>query len=686
VYIHSQSVGSWALREVRHFQLEEPVAAYRSYRWRIKTSADGNTSIGEIRVYGAPPSDLLSNASVGGGGGFSGGGASGGSPAGAIAAGGGGGSHNAGRNQANSAGEDGNVGHGSVTLTLLSVDPRQHDPSSWMLLGAPTRGGPWTTLDSRTGFEVTSNRRPAWTAAFTASRTEAAQTVSQRRLATVSATSTSVDGGNIAAMQLSPAGATGRFGPSSTAIIRAFYTPSKWFRLFGGLGGMRFEVEGSGVQAWRVPQTGSYRITCRGAQGGSLNDNENGGRGAVMSGTFELRQGQTLRFLVGQRGQSDDAHQMSGGGGTFVISVSDDDDGLLMVAGGGGAFGPGDASSSAQVGARRVQTCHASIGRNGAYGRSTENTFLAPGGVDGEDGVSNDNENTGGGGGGGYLQGYLVRGGVGDPKIGSVDGSFGGGGHGGSSGSWGSTGGGGGYSGGGGTVGSSVAAIGLGGGGGSYNAGLYQDNREGLSIGHGSITVQLVNDRDPEANAGLMDALGLPKAVAAYSLRRLYGSYRGPVIRVLCGDGGEGNPVFMSDGTAEVVHTSWDTADGRRQGREGGWKVSASTVLSSGVPAWKGFNKTAVDDNDCWHSANTLSASNPEWLSIQYPVPVVLRSYSITARNGTTSIWYPTSWVIQGSNERDETVAAAGPVGRTWNRSGERRLGLRGSSVGTRRA
>jgi len=77
----------------------------------------------------------------------------------------------------------------------------------------------------------------------------------------------------------------------------------------------------------------------------------------------------------------------------------------------------------------------------------------------------------------------------------------------------------------------------------------------------------------------------------------------------------------------------------------------SSASSNNGNPASNAFNKTNVDGNDGWHSADgTISASTPQWIQIQVPQPTIVTSYSITSRVATTYVNYPTQWRLQGSN------------------------------------
>jgi len=118
------------------------------------------------------------------------------------------------------------------------------------------------------------------------------------------------------AITFTPCGATGRDGPTQSQCDLEH-------------GDDVVTVEG-GIQTWLVPTTGTYLIEVFGAQGGG----GNGGRGARMSGYFDLTEGTVLDILVGQQGASNGGCS-SGGGGSFVSTEEQP----LIVAGGGGGGG-----------------------------------------------------------------------------------------------------------------------------------------------------------------------------------------------------------------------------------------------------------------------------------------------------------------------------------------------------------
>ena len=95
----------------------------------------------------------------------------------------------------------------------------------------------------------------------------------------------------------------------------------------------------SGIQQWTVPYTSEYRIEAIGAAGGYVWKSNNGqyrGRGARMTGTFNLSKGEIIQILVGHEGAISNYNYVSGGGGgTFVVRGSNTS---LIVAGGGGGI------------------------------------------------------------------------------------------------------------------------------------------------------------------------------------------------------------------------------------------------------------------------------------------------------------------------------------------------------------
>lgn len=69
-----------------------------------------------------------------------------------------------------------------------------------------------------------------------------------------------------------------------------------------------------------IPLSAHYRITARGAKAAD-GQNRTGGKGAIISGTFSLKQGDILIFLCG--GMSQRHEYSSGGGGGSFVALND---------------------------------------------------------------------------------------------------------------------------------------------------------------------------------------------------------------------------------------------------------------------------------------------------------------------------------------------------------------------------
>lgn len=110
-----------------------------------------------------------------------------------------------------------------------------------------------------------------------------------------------------------------------------------------------YNFEGQSKQ-YTVPYTGLYTIDALGAQGKSYGS-YTGGYGGSVTGTFWLRKGEVLTYVVGgQNGYNGGGSASSFGNGGGMTSVVSNQKGTLMIAGGGGgAFsrGNGNAGGSA---------------------------------------------------------------------------------------------------------------------------------------------------------------------------------------------------------------------------------------------------------------------------------------------------------------------------------------------------
>lgn len=160
------------------------------------------------------------------------------------------------------------------------------------------------------------------------------------------------------------------FGNSYSNVGNTWLTSSNYFN-----------VDSRGYQYWTVPQDGTYQITAAGSRSGistwtaNLTSASLYGRGATISGTFALTQGQVITIAVGQPSANTTSagfNSAGGGGGTFVILANTFP---LVVAGGGG--GTGNYNSIPLFGAN---------GSTNTSGTSSYNG--APGGVNGLGGNS----------------------------------------------------------------------------------------------------------------------------------------------------------------------------------------------------------------------------------------------------------------------------------------------------------
>lgn len=242
------------------------------------------------------------------------------------------------------------------------------------------------------------------------------------------------------------------------------------------------------IQEFEVPQSGYYKITAYGAEGGG----EYGatGLGAKMAGKFELEEGQKIDILVGQqgldqRGDHNTSNRGGGGGGTFACfkNASDEED-ILIIAGGGGGHGTGDnhgLDASIKTAGVDGENHPDSGGQEGSGGLAGSRSYSgAGGGGFHEDGKNGPNHGDGG-------QAFLNGGLGGSSRDG--DGGFGGGGGNG----WYGGPGGGGYSGGGGCNGDGLG----GGGGGSYIDAeaeyLEEESEPGFNKGHGCVEIEFLD-------------------------------------------------------------------------------------------------------------------------------------------------------------------------------------------------
>lgn len=202
--------------------------------------------------------------------------------------------------------------------------------------------------------------------------------------------------------------------------------------------GSYFDVQ-RGIQRWTVPRTGTYRIEVAGAQGAT----SCGGRGARLRADLQLTQGQKLKILVGQKGNSHNNNSGGGGGGTFVATAND----TPLIVAGGGASGincPANAGDDAVFTEDSSQSRNNGIALGGrTYKRDSRGSCCASGGGgfrgDGETDIGSRGQAfvNGGFGSTGYGNGYGGFGGGGGYSNGGSNVGGGGGGYTGGHGNWG---------------------------------------------------------------------------------------------------------------------------------------------------------------------------------------------------------------------------------------------------------
>jgi hypothetical protein len=194
-------------------------------------------------------------------------------------------------------------------------------------------------------------------------------------------------------------GKEGRYGPSLSQC-QIQYSGSEILS-----DNYAFEVN-QGVQSFTVPVDGVYKIEAAGARGGfnyygygssathSLRTDS--GRGAVLSGDFNLEKGTVINIVVGQVGADGIGNHntgASGGGGSFVYTGSASGSGLLLAAGGGASVDAEDYPDSLRI-------RDANTGTSGKDNVSSDPSVNFAGGVNGNPGVSKDGNYYGGSGAG----------------------------------------------------------------------------------------------------------------------------------------------------------------------------------------------------------------------------------------------------------------------------------------------
>lgn len=268
---------------------------------------------------------------------------------------------------------------------------------------------------------------------------------------------------------------------------------------------IEFDYTGS-LDSWTVTESGTYRVTAIGGQGGhGTIDNRSyvGGRGAQISGTFDLLAGDSFWIAVGGMGSSfPNQYNGGGGGGSFFVGF---DDNPLLISGGGGGIRSYAGQNGFDASITEYGALSSGSNSSGIFTLKTDDLGLGGDslsfswGAGGAGFYGNGaNDSSFGLGGSSWANGLL--GGTGNYDSGcNSRGGFGGGG---SGSGCGGGGGGGGYSGGDGGF--------IGGGGGSFNSGYDQYALAGVGYGNGSLTIERLDIVDvPEPSTVAVFALGL---------------------------------------------------------------------------------------------------------------------------------------------------------------------------------
>jgi hypothetical protein len=275
-----------------------------------------------------------------------------------------------------------------------------------------------------------------------------------------------------------------------------------------------FNETAPGKYQFVVTQTGTYKITAFGAQGGAGATTGGvaggaGGLGTEAGGTFFLTQGETITVVVGGQGltPTGSVGGGGGGGGSFVIETNSGSGAVhtpLVIAGGGGGgaahtfFG----SNAGGGGQTTAQGGNGLLGPVGTYQGAGSPAYAGAGGANGAGGHYGGSRKSGAGG-GGYSGGSSALGAIQHNGGGPGTGYGGGGGEAGANGGYGGggggsaegDGGGGGGFGGGGGGGLGYAGhygAGGGGGGGSLDNGTNQILVGAQHAGNGAVTIEMV--------------------------------------------------------------------------------------------------------------------------------------------------------------------------------------------------
>jgi hypothetical protein len=131
------------------------------------------------------------------------------------------------------------------------------------------------------------------------------------------------------------AGKIGPIGPT-LAEVRQAYSGVTWAQNNAYL-----NMTTQGIQKWKVPKSGTYKIRAKGA--GSGDDGQRPvdylSKGRDIEVTLSLQVGEVISILVGQVAKWGSNHSKGGSGGTFVVRGDISNPNPILVAGGGGGLG-----------------------------------------------------------------------------------------------------------------------------------------------------------------------------------------------------------------------------------------------------------------------------------------------------------------------------------------------------------
>ena len=130
----------------------------------------------------------------------------------------------------------------------------------------------------------------------------------------------------------------GKIGPNGPTLddIKNAYNTISWAQNTNFLN----MYNNDGIQLWKVPKTGSYKIRAVGAgvpysSSYTINQSNEFQKGMDVSITVNLTMGEIIKILVGQM-PINNIYQNGGAGGTFIVSNNNE---IILIAGGAGGRG-----------------------------------------------------------------------------------------------------------------------------------------------------------------------------------------------------------------------------------------------------------------------------------------------------------------------------------------------------------